>query len=351
METDIFYMRRCLQLAQLGAGYAAPNPMVGAVIVKNGQVIGQGYHKKCGGPHAEVNAAESVKDKSLIPGSTIYVSLEPCAHYGRTPPCAEMIARLKFGRCVVACADSFAKVNGRGIEIMRNAGIKVDTGVLEEEAMSLNRRFFTFHKHKRPYIILKWAQTADGFIDISQQDKKTQRGQWITNQAAKQLVHKWRSQEAAIIAGTNTLTCDNPALNVREWAGKSPVRIIPDRQGRLPAYLEVFKPEADSIVYTACSKAEYPANAEKVLLGGTDFMQRLLHDMYLRGLNSLFVEGGADLHNWFIENNLWDEARVFTGPKWFGRGLAAPVLNAKPAQHSIIEDVGLFTFFNYKHSK
>lgn len=348
--SDTLYMSRCLQLAEMAGGNAAPNPMVGSVVVHNGKIIGEGYHQRCGEAHAEVNAINAVADQSLLPDATLYVNLEPCAHHGRTPPCANLIVQHRIRRVVIGCVDTFSKVSGRGIARMREAGIEVTVGCMEAESRFLNRRFFTFHAMERPYIILKWAQTQDGFVDILHEGDVRMHGVWITNQASKQLVHKWRSEESAIMAGTGTLLADNPQLTVREWAGSHPVRIVPDRRLRLPDGLSVYDGSAPTIRYStmpsACSD-----RYESALLPGTDFIREILADMHRRQLTSLFVEGGPTLLNYMIEQGLWDEARVFLGDKWFGNGLAAPYFPYKPAFKSKINEVELLSFFNDNQSK
>ena len=232
MNTDEKYLKRCIELAKQGLGNTYPNPLVGSVVVYNGNIIGEGYHKKCGEAHAEVNAVNSVKDKSLLCKSTLYVNLEPCSHIGRTPACSTMIIANKIPKVVIGSIDSFSKVSGKGVEMLKQAGIDAKVGILEKECRNLNKRFFTFHEKKRPYIILKWAQTKDGFIDIIRTNKN-QTGEWITNELSRALVHKWRSEESSIMVGTDTANMDNPRLDVREWTGKNPLRISIDRKLRL----------------------------------------------------------------------------------------------------------------------
>ena len=348
--SDILYMKRCLQLAGMGAASAAPNPMVGSVVVHNGRIIGEGYHRRCGEAHAEVNAIESVADKSLLPQSTIYVNLEPCSHFGRTPPCADLIVSHHLKRAVIGCTDSFSEVSGRGIARMREAGISVDVGCLEEESRFINRRFFTFHEKKRPYIILKWAQTQDGFIDILHKGASPKRGMWITNQASKELVHRWRTEEPAIMAGTGTLLTDNPQLNVREWIGRDPVRIAPDRFGRLPEHLAVFDGLSPTVRYSTLPVAN-TEQYDAVQLSESGFYEGIFADMHKRQLTSVIVEGGAQLLSYMIENSLWDEARVFVGNKWFGEGLSAPHFPFRPQYCQQIKDVELLHFFSNNHSK
>lgn len=348
--SDTLYMSRCLQLAAMAGANAAPNPMVGSVVEYAGKILGEGFHQRCGEAHAEVNAINAVADQSLLSEATLYVNLEPCAHHGRTPPCADLIVKHRLKRVVIGCVDTFSEVSGRGIARMREAGIDVTVGCMEEESRFLNRRFFTFHSLQRPYIILKWAQTQDGFVDIAHEGPVRTRGVWITNQASKQLVHKWRSEESAIMAGTGTLLADNPQLNVREWVGPDPVRIVPDRHLRLPSNLSVFDGSVPTVRYSVESSCATDACAS-VQIQSPHFIHGVLADMYRRQLTSLFVEGGPVLLNYLIEHGLWDEARVFLGDKWFGNGLKAPYFPYKPAGKTKINEVELLTFFNDNQSK
>lgn len=303
MHNDIKYMRRCIQLAQCGEAGAPPNPMVGAVVVCDGQIIGEGYHQHCGGPHAEVNAIARVKDKQLLSRSTIYVSLEPCAHFGKTPPCADLIIRSGIPRVVVGCTDPFAKVNGLGIKKLRDAGCQVEVGVLEEECRQLNRRFFTFHQEHRPWVLLKWAQSEDRFIG---QDGSSVN---LSNPLTQTLVHRLRARYQAILVGTNTAIIDNPSLTTRYWPGPNPLRLTIDRHNSLPPTLHLLDRTTPTIVYHHESISE------------------ILSDLYQRGIQSLIVEGGAKLLQSFIDARLWDEARIETAPVKLERGVAAPVLS------------------------
>ena len=317
---DEFFMQRCLQLAKLGAGHVAPNPMVGAVLVHQGRIIGEGYHRLYGFAHAEVNCVSSVKpeDLALIPASTMYVSLEPCAHHGKTPPCANLIVAQGIKEVVIGCVDTFSKVAGKGIEILKNAGITVRTGILEQECRDLNSRFFTFHEKKRPYIILKWAQSPTGYM--SSVDGKPVR---ISNAFSDRLVHRWRSEEMSIMVGTNTALLDNPRLNNRLWTGKDPIRLVIDRTLKIPRKHHLWNGSIPTLFFTA------QASAEKETVQ-VDFEQPLLpqimQHLHENSIQSVLVEGGADLLNQFITTGLWDEARVITGTKVFPGGLAAPVL-------------------------
>jgi diaminohydroxyphosphoribosylaminopyrimidine deaminase / 5-amino-6-(5-phosphoribosylamino)uracil reductase len=319
-------MHRCLELAGHGSGYVSPNPMVGAVLVHSGRIIGEGYHQRYGQAHAEVNCIDSVSetDRKLIGESTLYVSLEPCAHFGKTPPCADLIIKHKIPKCVVGCRDPFKEVDGKGIEKLRAAGVNVDVGVLEKECKELNKRFFTFHTEYRPYIILKWAQTGDGFIaaplnplrgktfDDSDDTKVIQERLFISNEYSNRLVHKWRSEEASILVGTNTALLDDPELTTRLWTGPSPVRIVLDMKPRLPSSLKMFNDTAQTIIFNSI-KQEEKANLLYYQLNTKDNVVRQIADaLYKLNIQSVLVEGGAELLQSFIDENLWDEARVIT---------------------------------------
>ncbi|MEP6712510.1 MAG: bifunctional diaminohydroxyphosphoribosylaminopyrimidine deaminase/5-amino-6-(5-phosphoribosylamino)uracil reductase RibD [Ferruginibacter sp.] len=303
------YMQRCLQLAQLGEGNVMPNPMVGAVLVHKGIVIGEGYHQQYGQAHAEVNCINNVKEanKHLISQSTLYVSLEPCNHFGKTPPCADLIIKHQIPEVIIACTDPFEKVNGSGIKKLQDAGIKVLEGILNEEAIELNKRFFTFHKKQRPYIILKWAQSNN--LKIADQESKAVK---ITNEITDRLVHKWRSEEAAILVGTNTALNDNPALTTRLWPGKNPVRIVIDRQLKLPQHLQLFDGSIATIVINNIKKEENENTILYKIAKKENLPTALMNLLYRRQLSSLIVEGGAALLQSFIDAGLWDEARIIT---------------------------------------
>ncbi len=344
-ETCEKYMNRCIELARLGMGEVAPNPMVGSVIVHNGKIIGEGFHRRCGEAHAEVNAVNSVKDKSLLKESTIYVSLEPCAHFGKTPPCSDLIISHQIPHVVVGSVDPFAEVAGKGIEKMRKAGIRVDVGVLEKECMELNRRFFTFHQKKRPYVILKWAQTLDGFLDIDRSHPEFGQPTWISNELSRRMVHRQRTEEAAILIGTNTAWKDNPSLTVREWSGKQPVRMVIDRLNRLPDDLNLKDGQAPTIVFTAKEVTSEP-NLEFVQLDfEQDLIPQVLQVLHERELQSLVVEGGRHLLQSFIDHDAWDEAHVYIGHNWFGSGVAAPKLPFIPSKSEMLHDTQLQVFY------
>lgn len=305
-EDDIKFMRRCIQLAKCGEAGAAPNPMVGAVVVCDGRIIGEGFHRKCGGPHAEVNAIGSVEEKHLLSRSTIYVSLEPCSHYGKTPPCTELIIRNRIPRVVVGCTDPFAKVNGQGIKQLQEAGCEVLVGVLEKECQELNRRFFTFHQKHRPWITLKWAQSKDGFIDRLR--KAGEEPTHFSNALTQTLVHRLRARNQAILVGTRTAFLDDPTLTTRLWSGPNPLRLTIDRQSILPPTLHLKDGSTPTVIYSQES------------------LQEIMDDLYNRGIQSLLVEGGAKLLQSFIDAGLWDEARIETAPFCLGEGIAAPTL-------------------------
>ena len=339
MSAPQIFMQRCLDLAILGMGDVAPNPMVGCVIVHEGTIIGEGYHQKFGEPHAEVNAIRSVKNQELLGQSTLYVSLEPCAHFGKTPPCSDLIIKNRIPRVVIGTIDPFAKVAGKGIERMQNAGIQVEVGVLEKECREQNRRFFTFHEKKRPYILLKWAQTLDGFIDTDRSE--TQHPTWITNALSKRLVHKQRSEESAILIGTNTATYDNPALTVREWTGNQPVRMVIDRTSRLNANLHLFDRKATTWVFTREQKSDNE-NLQFISLDfGRNILPQLLSELYKRDILSVIVEGGSVLLNSFLDAGLWDEAFVYTGNQFFGKGVAAPHISGETIGFEKLDDCKL----------
>ena len=320
------YMKRCLQLALNGAGNVAPNPMVGCVIVYNNSIIGEGFHRKYGEAHAEVNAINSVKDKSLLKEATAYVNLEPCSHFGKTPPCADLLIQHQLKEVVIANVDINPLVANQGIGKLKAAGINVVTGVLEKEASYLNKRFFTFHKHKRPFIILKWAQTLDGFMDIERAYPGDNKKYWITNDELKILVHKWRSEEASIMIGTNTALNDNPQLNVRLWEGKNPLRIILDEHLDLPHRLHVFDNSVPTIIFNSKLEERKGNTLFKKINFKENVNKLILESLYSLNIQSVIVEGGRELLQSFIDLGLWDEARILTGNKSFNKGLSAPVI-------------------------
>ncbi|HKM94729.1 MAG TPA: bifunctional diaminohydroxyphosphoribosylaminopyrimidine deaminase/5-amino-6-(5-phosphoribosylamino)uracil reductase RibD [Prolixibacteraceae bacterium] len=330
MVTSEKYMQRCLQLARLGEGRVAPNPMVGSVIVHNGKIIGEGFHQKYGGPHAEVNAINAVKDQLLLKSSTLYVNLEPCAHYGKTPPCSDLIVEKGISKVVIGTVDPFAEVAGKGIEKLKMGGVNVELGILNQECLELNRRFFTFHKEKRPFIILKWAQTADGFVDIDRQHEGFGQPTWITNEMARIAVHKQRASENAILIGTETALKDNPSLTLRDWFGQQPLRIVTDSKLRLPKHYQLFDGKASTYVLSSQNYMDHRAAELIQSTNGADTLLSLLNFLYQKQVLSLIVEGGPRMLQSFIDRNLWDEAHVYTGQICFETGIKAPVFNYSP---------------------
>ncbi|MGY5356199.1 bifunctional diaminohydroxyphosphoribosylaminopyrimidine deaminase/5-amino-6-(5-phosphoribosylamino)uracil reductase RibD [Wenyingzhuangia sp. IMCC45467] len=327
LSTHETYMQRAVSLAKKGTRLAYPNPCVGAVIVCDGKIIGEGYTSAYGGPHAEVNAINSVADESLLSKSTLYVTLEPCAHYGKTPPCANLIEAKNIPKIYIGCVDTFAAVAGKGIEILLKAGREVHVGVLEEECLELHKRFFAYHNKKRPYIILKWAETQDGFIDKVRDVNHINDAKptWISNDLSKQKVHQIRAEEHAIMVGTNTALKDNPSLNTRSYGGVSPIRILIDRNLRVPNNYELYNGEVKTIIFT-----EKEVDSDKVQYEKIDFSKNMLPQimevLYKEKIQSVLVEGGKQLLDTFIDENLWDEAFVFVGDKDFKTGISAPVL-------------------------
>jgi len=303
------YMYRCLELALKGNGSVAPNPMVGAVLVFNDKIIGEGYHQQYGGPHAEVNCLNSVPENEQvnIENSVLYVSLEPCAHVGKTPPCTNLILQKGIRKVVIGCRDPFNKVNGKGVEQLKAAGVEVLEDVLKDDCIALNKRFFTFHQIQRPYIVLKWAQTLNGKIASSNQERLL-----ISNPVTNRLVHSWRSNEAAILIGTNTALQDNPVLDNRLWFGKTPLRLLIDTQLRLPAHLHLFSDGQPLVVYNFKKNEQVGAVSYKLISPQKNLLQQILDDNYSNGLQSILVEGGAQLLQSFIDANLWDEAKIIT---------------------------------------
>lgn len=318
---DEIFMRRAMELAVLGAGRVSPNPMVGSVVVHDNNIIGEGWHQQYGGPHAEVNAINSVSDKTLLKQSTVYVTLEPCSHFGKTPPCADMLIGHAVKKVVVANVDSNPIVNGGGIHKLRAAGVEVVTGILEKSCRELNKRFFTFVEKKRPYVTLKWAETADGFIARKNFDSK-----WISGQFSRQLVHKMRSQEDAVLVGMRTAQYDNPQLSVRDWSGRNPIRIVIDRFLKLSDRLNLFDGNQKTLIYNVL-KHEELKNFSLIRLDEHDFLTQLVHDLYKRNIQSVIIEGGAQTLQSFISAGLWDEACIFISPENFQEGIKAPSIS------------------------
>lgn len=341
---DEIYMRRCLELARKGLGLTRQNPLVGAVIVHNDRIIGEGYHNKYGGPHAEVVAINSVIEKHLLKESTIYVNLEPCSHQGKTPPCSLLIRDSGIKRVVIGCSDSNPLVSGKGISILREGGAEICVGILESESRFINRRFFTFQEKKRPFIILKWAESTDGFIDRNREETTENKPIWITNHSSKMLVHKWRSEELSILAGTNTLNLDNPELSVREWPGINPLRIGLDKNGRLFDDLHIKDGSIPTIIFAGMNSLD-SNNLSYVSISKEKFeIEKILEELYKLHITSVFVEGGAKLIQSFINLGLWDESYVFFGNKKFGSGVKAPVLNFLPVEKIQIRETKLYIY-------
>lgn len=327
LEIEEQYMQRCLQLAVLGAGNVAPNPMVGAVLVHDSRIIGEGYHQQFGGPHAEVNCMESVagQDKQFIAHSSLYVSLEPCAHFGKTPPCTDLIIKNKIPRVIIGCSDSFEQVAGNGIKKLQAAGIETQVGVLENECRQLNSRFFTFHEKKRPYIILKWAQSSNGMIASAREGRTI-----ISNEFTNRMVHKWRTEEASILVGTHTARQDDPALTARLWPGNNPLRLVVDADLKLPLHLKLFDGTVKTVVFNFIKHESADNPIYHRLNREENMVEQIVSALYTMNIQSILVEGGAKLLQSFINPGLWDEARIIeNGDMMIGEGVHAPVLNNK----------------------
>lgn len=329
------YIKRCIQIAKNGLGTTRPNPMVGCVIVHNNTIIGEGFTSAYGGSHAEVNAINAVKDPLLLSQSTLYVTLEPCSHFGKTPPCSELIIKKKIPHVVIGTIDSHNKVAGKGVIKLKKAGCKVTVGVLEAACRIHHKRFFTFHEQTRPYIILKWAQTLDGFIAPKQ--KSAKKPVWITNTSSRQLVHKWRAQEQAILVGTNTVIADNPCLTTRDWKGQNPTRVVLDKTQRLPKEACVFNKEANTLTITQ-NDIDFTKPIAKQIA-------TYLHE---KNIQSVLIEGGRRTLQSFIDEGIWDEARVFTGLQNFVEGVKAPKFKGKLAHTKTIKTDLLNIYLNDK---
>ena len=346
MKTNEKYIRRCIELAKNGLGTTYPNPMVGSVIVCDGKIIGEGWHKKSGEPHAEVNAVNAVKDKSLLKKSTIYVSLEPCSHFGKTPPCCDLIIKNEIPNVVIGTVDPNIKVAGKGIKKLREAGANVTVGILETECNELNKRFFTFHTKKRPYIILKWAESQDGFIAPLTKSKK--RPVWITNTFSRQLVHKWRSEEQAILVGTQTVIDDNPKLDIRDWTGENPIRIVLDQNNRIPKDSAIFNEATKTIVFSKATVSNSKENSNFEII---DFEKNVARQitvlLHQHQIQSVIIEGGRQTLQTFIDENLWDEARLFIGNNSFEKGTNAPIITLKNKTEQAVGNDILIISRNY----
>ncbi|MAP53855.1 bifunctional diaminohydroxyphosphoribosylaminopyrimidine deaminase/5-amino-6-(5-phosphoribosylamino)uracil reductase RibD [Altibacter sp.] len=329
MSNHETFMMRCVQLAKNGLGSSYPNPLVGSVIVHKGSIIGEGWHFKAGMPHAEVNAIESVKEKNVLKEATLYVSLEPCSHFGKTPPCANLIIDSGIKKVVVGSLDPNPKVSGRGIQKLMEAGCHVLVGVASEACEELNKRFFTFHTKKRPYIFLKWAQTSDGYLAPSKENRTEQAPIWITGKAARQWSHKLRAEEQSILVGTQTVLDDDPGLTTRDWYGSSPLRIVIDRNLRIPETATVFNGSSETLVLTEKEKENNTMVRYERVLFSENLPKQICDILYTSNVQSMIVEGGTKTLQSFIALNLWDEAFVFTGSVRFSSGIAAPVISSR----------------------
>jgi diaminohydroxyphosphoribosylaminopyrimidine deaminase/5-amino-6-(5-phosphoribosylamino)uracil reductase len=346
VKTHEKYIQRCIQLAKNGFGTTYPNPMVGSVIVYEDRIIGEGWHTKSGEPHAEVNAINSVKDKELLKKATIYVSLEPCSHFGKTPPCSDLIIKNKIPKVVVGTVDPNIKVAGNGIKKLIEAGIKVTVGILENECHELNKRFFTFHQKKRPYVILKWAESQDGFI--SPKIRAEQKPVWITNAYSRQLVHKWRSEEQAILVGTQTVIDDNPKLDVRDWTGTNPIRIVLNQNSRISNESHVFDNQIKTIVFTKTIPNIAKENLIFELLDfEKDIANQVVDRLHKHQIQSVIIEGGLQTLQTFIATSLWDEARVFKGNIFLKEGTKAPTISESYLKKQTIGQDELLIFRNH----
>jgi diaminohydroxyphosphoribosylaminopyrimidine deaminase/5-amino-6-(5-phosphoribosylamino)uracil reductase len=340
MNKDELYMRRAIDLARRGIGNVSPNPLVGAVIVHNGSILGEGFHKEYGGPHAEVNAIHEVEKKELLAESTMYVTLEPCSHHGKTPPCADLLVEHSFKRVVIGMKDPNPLVAGRGIQRLIDAGIEVTLDVEADQIGSMNRPFIVNQLKNRPYILLKWAQTADGFIARTDYSSK-----WISGAESRTLVHKWRAESDAILVGANTVRHDDPALTVRDWTGNDPVRIVIDREHSLDESYKLFQSAPLTLSYTRKYRADNE-HTQWLSLGDNMGWKQILADLYKRGIGILMVEGGAQILDSLIKDGYWDEARIFVSDSTFGEGISAPELPLHCLDEKIDIPDTLFRYIN-----
>ena len=345
MKVQEKYIKRCIELAKNGLGTTYPNPLVGCVIVYENKIIGEGWHKKSGEAHAEVIAIESVENKKLLSSSTLYVSLEPCSHFGKTPPCADLILKYKIPNVVIGTIDPNSKVAGKGIQKLKDSGVNVTFGILEKECNELNKRFFTFHRKNRPFIILKWAESSDGFI--GPKNRSEEKPVWISNEYSRQLVHKWRSEEQAILIGTQTIIDDNPSLTVRDWTGENPIRVIIDKENSIDSSKNVFDNQAKTIVF---STKEATSNSETIQNIKIDFdinsTQTIVEKLYENNIQSIIIEGGSKTIQSFIDANIWDEARVFIGEIKLHDGTKAPEFKKAIYSKSYLKKDTLLTYRN-----
>ncbi|RZS92620.1 bifunctional diaminohydroxyphosphoribosylaminopyrimidine deaminase/5-amino-6-(5-phosphoribosylamino)uracil reductase RibD [Aquimarina brevivitae] len=340
-------MKRCIELARLGLGSTYPNPMVGSVIVYDNKIIGEGWHDKSGNPHAEVNAINAVDDKKLLKKATIYVSLEPCSHYGKTPPCSDLIIEKGIKKVVIGTVDPNKQVAGKGIQKLLNAGCKVVVGVEEDACLEINKRFFTYHQKKRPFIILKWAESIDGFIAPNQKDERAP--VWISNLYSRQLTHKWRTEEQAILVGGNTVLADNPSLTSRTWQGNNPLRVVIGSKAKLPEGSAVLNTEATTLIFSTddAINIDQLANHEIISLNPNEnTIKQVLSHLYDKHIQSLIIEGGLHTLSQFINQNLWDEARIFIGSKMLLSGVKAPNIKGKVKQEKPVLNDTLKILFN-----
>lgn len=344
MDTkDEEYHYRCISLAYNGLGRVAPNPMVGAVLIYQGKIIGEGFHSRFGAAHAEVEAVKHIKDETLLKKSTLLVNLEPCSHFGKTPPCSQMIIDKQIKKVVIGEIDPFPKVAGKGVKMLQKANVEVSIGLRKAESRFINRRFFTFHEKRRPYIILKWAESFDGYLDKIRNANEPP--QWITDTYARILVHKWRTEEQAILVGTNTVLMDNPQLTARYYYGKNPIRLILDRNRRLNGQLHIFDQQAPTIIFTRQHDDSNP-HATFVKIPFDNMPAEIMDYCYQAGIQSVIIEGGSKVLSSFIEQNLWDEARVFHGDNVFENGISAPRVPAKPKFSIRLSNSILHFYFN-----
>ncbi len=347
MNPEEQYLSRCIELASNGLGYVAPNPMVGCVIVHDGLIIGEGFHQRFGEAHAEVNAINEVIQKhgvNILKQSHLYVSLEPCSHFGKTPPCADLLIQKNIPQVTIGCVDTFSEVSGQGIKKLKDAGIEVRIGILENECREINKRFFTFHEKKRPYIILKWAQSMDQFIAPANATIENRR---ISNDYSHKLSHKWRSEEQAILVGANTVKADNPRLTVRDLSGRNPIRIVIDSADMVDASSNVYDDDAPTIIFSGTKNLK-KNDTEWIAI---DFSKNTLHSildvLHKRNIQSVIVEGGRITHQHFIEQNLWDEARIFIANKFINEGVKAPQIDfSKKVKEETVFDDRLFILRN-----
>ena len=343
------YIKRCIELAKNGIDKTYPNPMVGSVIVLNDSIIGEGWHKKAGEPHAEVNAISSVKDQSFLKEATIYVSLEPCSHVGKTPPCANLIVEKGIKNVVIGIVDSNSKVSGRGVELLKDSGCNVTVGVLEDDCYELNKRFFTYHNKKRPFIVLKWAETKDGFIDKLRNETDENTPNWISNTYSQQLVHKLRAEEQSILVGTNTALNDNPSLTVRSWTGQDPIRLVIDRASKIPADFNLLNGKVKTIVFSEVK--QIIDSCRNVIFERIDFdenvPEQICEILYKYEIQSVIIEGGKQTLQSFIDADFWDDAFVFVGDVVFNEGLLAPELKKVPFE---IQKISNDTLIIYKNN-